>query len=87
MDSSTMIVVLRNLFMGLFIVLFVVDIFSKKSYKIQYYVAITLGVVFSAVIWEWPIAVKVGFIALYVILAVKTISDVRKRNVEMNADV
>ncbi|WP_303965540.1 hypothetical protein [Sporosarcina ureae] len=87
MDLNTGIVVLRNLFMGLFIILFVVDIYSKKSYKVQYNVSLTLGVVFSAVIWDWLIGFKVGFIALYVIFAVKTIFDVRKREVEMNADV
>lgn len=87
MDLSTVIVVLRNLFMGVFIILFVVDIFSRKSYKVQYNVAISLGVVFSAVLWDWLIGFKVGFIALYGILAIKTISDVRKREVEMNVDV
>ncbi len=87
MDLNTVFVVLRDLFMSLFIIFFVLNIFSKKSYKIQCYVFITLVVIFSALTWNWSLGFKVGFITLFALLAIKTISDDRKRIADINADI
>ncbi|PID21620.1 hypothetical protein CSV61_07910 [Sporosarcina sp. P3] len=87
MDLDTVFIVLRDLFMSLFIIFFVLNTFSKRSYKIQCYVFITLGVIFSALTWNWSLGFKVGFITLFAMLAIKTISDARKRNVDINADI
>jgi len=79
MNWNTMFEVLKYSFMGIFIIFFVMDIVSKKSYKIHYYIAITVAVIFTALLWNWSIGFKVGFIALFVLLTVKTIFDERKR--------
>lgn len=82
MDWNALFEVLRNIFMILFIMFFVIDVFSKRSYKALYYTALTFGVIFSVFVWNWSIGFKVGFIALFLIVAVKTISDVRKSEVD-----
>lgn len=79
--------VLKYLFMGVFIVFFVMDIVSKRSYKIQYYVAITIAVIFTALSWDWSIGFRIGFIALFAILTIKTIFDEKKREARINAGV
>ena len=84
MDWNALFEVLRNIFMILFIMFFVIDIFSRRSIKALYLTALTFGVIFSAFIWNWSIGFKVGFIALYLIVAVKTISNVRKREADPN---
>ena len=81
MDWNALFEVLRNIFMILFIMFFVIDIFLKRSYKVLYYTALTCGVIFSAFIWNWSIGFKVGFIVLFLFVAIKTISDGRKREV------
>ncbi|PIC67615.1 hypothetical protein CSV71_10480 [Sporosarcina sp. P21c] len=84
MDWDALFEVLRNIFMILFIMFFVIDVFSKRSYKVLYHIALTVGVTFSTFIWNWSIGFKVGFIALFLIVAVKTISDVRKSEIDTN---
>ena len=86
MDWNAVFEVLRNIFMILFIMFFLIDVFSKRSYKILYHTALTFGVIFSAFIWNWAIGFKVGFIALFLIVAVKTISDVRKREIDTKTE-
>ncbi|PID25468.1 hypothetical protein [Sporosarcina sp. P7] len=86
MDWDALFEVLRNIFMILFIMFFVIDVFSKRSYKVLYHLALTFGVAFSAFIWNWSIGFKVGFIALFLIVAVKTISDVRKSEIDTNTE-
>lgn len=86
MDWNALFEVLRNIFMILFIMFFVIDVFSKRSYKVLYHIALTIGVILSAFIWNWAIGFKVGFIALFLIVAVKTISDVRKREIDTKTE-
>ena len=81
MDWNALFEVLRNIFMILFIMFFVIDIFSRRSIKALYLTALTFGVIFSAFIWNWSIGFKVGFIVLFLFVAIKTISDGRKREV------
>lgn len=87
MDLNTVFEVLKYLFMGVFIVFFVMDIVSKKSYKIQYYVAITLAVIFTALTWDWSLGFRIGFVALFIILTVKTIFDKRRKGADLNANM
>jgi len=84
MDWSIVLGLLKYLFMGIFIIFFVMDILSKKSYKIHYYISITIAVFFTVLRWQWATGYKVGFIALFVLLTVKTIVDERKRWMDNN---
>ncbi|AXI00967.1 hypothetical protein DV702_15365 [Sporosarcina sp. PTS2304] len=86
MDWSALFEVLRNICMILFIMFFIIDVFSKRSYKVLYHIALTCGVIFSAFIWNWAIGFKAGFIVLFLIVAVKTISDVRKREIDTKTE-
>lgn len=79
MDWSTVIGLLKYLFMGVFLLFFVLDIKSKKSYKIHSYISVTVAIVFSVLGWHWSTGYKVGFITLLVLLTVKTIIDERKK--------
>ncbi len=79
MDWGMALGLTKYLFMGIFAVFFVMDIASKKSYKIHCYVSITIAIVFSVIGWQWATGFKVGFIALFVLVAVKTIADEKKR--------
>lgn len=87
MNLDTVYEVLKFLFMGIFIIFFVMDIVSKRSYKIQYYVAISIVVTFTVLSWERSIGFKIGFITLYVIFAIKLIFDEKKREANINANV
>lgn len=78
--------VLKYSFMGIFIIFFVMDIVSKRSYKIHYFIAITAAVIFTALLWNSSIGIKVGFISLFALLTVKTIFDERKRGADINSD-
>jgi predicted branched-subunit amino acid permease len=71
--------VAKYLFMGIFIILFVMDILTKKSYKIHYYVALTVAIVFLVVAENWSMTLKVGAIAIVILLTLKTIVDERKK--------
>ena len=85
MSLNTIFEVLKYLFMGVFIVFFIMDIVSKKSYKIQYYVAITVVVIFTALTWDWSLGFRIGFIALFVLLTIKTIFDESRKEANINA--
>lgn len=79
MDWSMIFGSIKYLFMGIFIVFFVKDIKSKKSFKTHYSLSITIAIIFSVIGWQWSMGFKVGFIALVVLLTVKTIIDEKKR--------
>jgi len=86
MELNTVFAVLQYLFMGIFIIFFVMDIASEKPYKTYYYIAITIAVTFTILLRDWSIVFKVGFIALFVLLTVKTIFDERIRVADINAN-
>lgn len=86
MDWNSAFEVLKYSFMGIFIIYFIMDIVSKRSYKIHYYIAITGAVIFTALLWNWSIGFKVGFISLFILLTVKTIFDERRRGVDIDGD-
>lgn len=65
----------KYLFMGIFILFFIMDIVSEKSYKIHYFISITMAVAFTVLVKNWFTDSKVGFIALFVLLTEKTVID------------
>ena len=78
MDWGMAFGLIKYRFMGIFVVFFVMDIKSKKSFKTHYCVSITIAIIFSVIGWQWSMGFKVGFIALVVLLTVKTIIDEKK---------
>lgn len=80
MDLSTVLELLKFLFTGIFIIFFVMDIKSKKSYKIHYYISLTVAILFATLGWNWTTEFKIGFIILLVLLTLKTIFDEKKRS-------
>lgn len=69
----------KYLFMGIFIILFVMDILSKKSYKVHYYVALTVAIVLLVVGESWSMTIKGGAITIVILLTLKTIMDESKK--------
>ena len=69
----------KYLFMGIFIILFVMDILSKKSYKVHYYVALTVAIVLLVVGENWSMTIKGGAITIVILLTLKTIMDESKK--------
>ncbi|MBE1557184.1 hypothetical protein [Sporosarcina limicola] len=86
MDWNTVFAVMKYSFMGIFVIFFVMDIVSKKSYKTYFYIALTIVAIFQTLLWNWSIGFKVGFIVLVIFITVKTISDVSKRGGEIYND-
>lgn len=68
----------KYLFMGIFILFFIMDIVSKKSYKIHYFTSITIAVAFTVLVKDWSTEIKIGFITLFILLTMKTIIDEKK---------
>ncbi|MFD1927667.1 hypothetical protein ACFSFY_06255 [Sporosarcina siberiensis] len=79
MDLGAVLGLLKYLFMGIFIIFFVMDLKSKTSYKIHYYISLTVAIIFATLGWNWTIEFKIGFIILIVLLTLKTIFDEKKR--------
>lgn len=75
MDGSTVIGLLKYLFMGVFLLFFIMDVLSRKSYKIFFYTSLTLAIIFLVLGQSWSPLLKTGAIVLVVLLTIKTIVD------------
>lgn len=70
--------VAKYLFMGIFVLFFAMDIFMEKSYKVHYYISITLAIIFVFLGKNWLVWVKASAIILVVLLMIKTLFNERK---------
>ncbi|WP_213136212.1 hypothetical protein [Bacillus sp. FJAT-50079] len=78
-DWGTASGILKYLFMGVFLLFFAMDAISKKTYRIHFYTSLTVAILFLMLEKNWSPVLKIGTIALVVLLTIKTIVDERKR--------
>lgn len=69
----------KYFFMGTFVLFFAMDALTKKSYKVLFYISLTLAIVFVVLGQSWLVWIKTGAIILVVLLTIKTLVDERKR--------
>lgn len=74
MDIYAIIELLKFIFLGIFIVLFVLEMVTKKSYKVYYHIAITLAVICAALLWTWPLLIRAAIVALFAWFTMRAIA-------------